>query len=185
MRKILCLLMLTALFVSCSSDDDNTDPNNGNGNNNGMIDEKIIGKWKVEYSKTIKPAVYNETTGKPEYNEDATIKEYEGNFGEPNIVPESSMFGDKDVWINIKNDNSIAAYHTGYPSTGYTPKTVTYKIENGLLKWQTKAENPYGVIKYSLDGNILVMEIIKAENTSGGATHLGYYTISRYSKITE
>lgn len=180
MRKLLPILLLAVLFISCSSDDDNEDPNNGNQNGKDMIDEKIIGKWKVEYSKTIKPAVYNETTGKPEYNEDATIKEYKGNWGEPNVVPESAMFDNKDIEIEITKENNIIV-----KPGGGNYKTILYKIDKGLLKWQTKSDNPYGVIKYSLDGNTLVMEIIKAESTSGGVTHLGYYTISRYSKITE
>lgn len=178
MKKILHLLVLTALFVSCSSDDD-TVPNNGNGNNNGIIDEKIIGKWKVEYSKTIKPAQFDEKTGKPVYNEDASIKEYDGNFGEPNIVPESSMFGDKDVWINIKNDNAIAAYHTSYPSIGYTPKEVSYKIEDGYLKQIFKDTSETLKYKYYFEDDKLVVELMPHQ------LNYNIYTISKYSKITE
>lgn len=176
MKKILYLLMITALFVSCSSDDDNTDPNNGNGNK-GMIDEKILGKWKVEYSKTIKPAIYNETTSKPEYNEDASVREYDGNFGEPDIVPGSGMFDINEYKIEIKSNNTIISTRANNNPT----ITVSYQIEDGYLKWISTGNTPYTIfIKYKLDNNKLIMEMVKATGIT-----LVEYRISEYSKITE
>lgn len=93
MRKILYLLILTVLCISCSSDDENNRSyGNENGNNNPTIDENLIGKWKVEYSKTIKPAQFDEKTGKILYGENALITEYNGDFGELDIFPESGIF---------------------------------------------------------------------------------------------
>ncbi len=132
MKKILYLLVLTALFVSCSSDDD-TDPNNGNGNNNGMIDEKIIGKWKVEYSKTIKGARFLED-GTLEIADNAVITEYEGDYtGHIEQTPKSGVFDYAEFKININKDNTILV-----SAAGKNTKTVYYKIEDGLLKWVDK-----------------------------------------------
>ncbi|MFT3994410.1 MAG: hypothetical protein QM660_08885 [Dysgonomonas sp.] len=177
MRKLLPILLLAVLFISCSSDDDNEDPNNGNQNGKDMIDEKILGKWKVEYSKTIKPAIYNETTGKVEYDEkEAKITVYEGNFGEPNVVPICGLFDTNEYNIEIKSDNSITVTRANNNPT----KSISYKIEDNNLKWQSGVNNPTGVVRYSLKNNLLTMELIKAEGAQ-----LTYYTISEYSKITE
>lgn len=173
MKKILYLLMLTALFVSCSSDDDNTDPNNGNGNK-GMIDEKILGKWKVEYSKTIKPAQFDEKTGKVSFEENALIREYLGNWGEPNVEPESGMFDPKEIRIEIKNDNTIVV-----SIGGGNPKTVSYKIENGYLKQTFKDRSETLKHKYYFEDSKLVMELLPNQ------LNYNIYTISKYSKIAE
>jgi len=178
MRKTFYLLMLTALFVSCSSDDDYekyTGPYD-DGNNNSMIDEKILGKWKVEYSKTIKPARYNETIGKPEYGKDAKIKEYYGNIGEPDISPLSGLFYHNEFQIEIKKDNSIISHRSVD-----NPKIINYEIEDGYLKWINKVDNSATVfIKYKLDGNKLTMETIRRIGFE-----LDEYRISEYSRITE
>lgn len=195
MRKILYLLMLTALFVSCSSDDD-TDPNNGNGNNNGMIDEKIIGKWKVEYSKTIKPAVYilNETDLKEKkelypnldlkiglnYPDNATLREYDGAL---TSEIKSYMFSDSERAIEITNDNLLKIYWFN-TSGGLVDakKDGTYKIEEVFLKYQTAKDNPMAIIKYQLENGILTMELINVEKS---ISPFQEYRISKYSKISE
>lgn len=178
MRKILSLLILPILFISCSSDDIIPDPNNGE---NSTIDEKILGKWKVEYSKKIEPAVYNETTGKVEYNEDAIITEYEGDWGKPGIIPESGMFDNNEIAIEIKNDNNIIV-----SIGGGNPKPIGYKIENGYLKRTSNIYKSTMNHKYSLKDGILTVELIGLELVDGELTpHLDYYKISRYSKITE
>lgn len=168
--------MLTALFVSCSSDDDNTDPNNGNGNN-GMIDEKILGKWKVEYSKTIKPAVYNETTGKVEYDEkEAKITEYDGNYTNDQTIPKSGMFSSDEIAIEIKNNNTINVSLAGV----IKPKEISYKIEDETLKWISTDPSYFFSAnhKYYFEGKILIIERMPQDK-------INEYTISRYSKITE
>lgn len=181
MRKLLPLILLTVFFIACSSDDDNTDPNkgnNGNENNSGMIDKNILGKWKVEYSKTISPAQFDEKNSEVSYASNASIIEYFGNWGEPNVVPKSGLFDQKEIRIKIQNDNTIIV-----SIGGGNPKTISYKIEDGYLKWQPSTWNtskPTGVIKYRLESNKLIMELVKAEGVL-----LTYYTISRYSKITE
>lgn len=188
MKKILSLLMLVALFVSCSSDDDNDPGNNGN----NMIDEKIIGKWKVEYSKTINPAVYIETQEELKklqetslvelklglnYPEDAKVIEYDGNFGEPNIIPNSGMFDMNEYQIEIKKNNSIISHRANNNPT----TSIFYKVEDGYIKWINTGDSPSTIfIKYKLDNNKLTMEMIK----STGIT-LMEYRISEYSRITE
>jgi len=174
MRKLLPILLLAVLFISCSSDDDN-DPNNGNQNGKDMIDEKIVGKWKVEYSKTIKPAQFDEKTGKVSYEENALIREYLGNWGtEPNIEVESSMFNNKDVEINIQNDNVISV-----KPGGGNHKSITYKIEDGYLKQTFKDTSETLKYKYYFEDGKLVMELIPHQ------LNYNIYTISKYSKITE
>lgn len=171
--------MLTALFVSCS--DDNNDP--GNGNKNSTIDERILGKWKVEYSKSIKPAAYNETTGKPDYNEKkADITEYFGNFGEPNIVPQSGMFDSNEYKIEINKNNTIISTRANNIPT----KTIYYKIENGNLYWVNKPLKPNegGNVfsyehKYKFENGKLTIERMPT------SSNFYEYAISEYSKITE
>lgn len=171
MRKLLHILMLSVLFVSCSSDE-NRIIDDGD---NGMIDEKIIGKWKVEYSKTIKPAIYNETSGKPEYNEnESVITEYKGNFGEPNTIPECGLFDVNEYNIEINANNYIFVTRVNNKPI----KSINYIIEGNYLKWQVGDNNPTAVVKYKLKDNRLIMELIKAEGMK-----LNYYTISEYSRI--
>lgn len=167
--------MLTTLFVSCSSDDD-TDPNNGN--NNGMIDEKIIGKWKVEYSKTIKGARFLDD-GTLEIADNAVTVEYYGNFGEPDIVPKSGLFDVNEYQIEIKKDNSIISTRANNNPT----KIIYYKIEDGLLKWVDapvkSTSNLVAEHKYRIENNKLIIERIPTQKNNY------YYTLSEYSKIEE
>lgn len=174
-NTLLFILLLSALFISCSSDDNN-DPNNGNQNGKDMIDEKIIGKWKVEYSKTIKPAQFDEAKGEVNYPENATMIEYNGDYtGHIDQTPKTGMFDYTEFKIEINNDNTILVSQAGKNNN-----TISYKIENSYLKWQTSKDSPTGVIKYRLENGKLILELIKAEGT-----HLTYYTISKYSKTTE
>lgn len=172
MRKLLPILLLAVLFISCSSDDD--DPNNGTQNGKNMIDEKILGKWKVEYSKTIMPAQFDEKTGKVAYEENALIREYLENLEKPHVKPESGMFDPKEIRLEIKKDNTIIA-----SIAGGNPKTVSYKIEDGYLKQTFKDTSETLKYKYYFEDGKLVMELIPH--------HLNFniYTISKYSKITE
>lgn len=164
--------MLSVLFVSCSSDE-NRIIDDGD---NGMIDEKIIGKWKVEYSKTIKPAIYNETSGKPEYNEnESVITEYKGNFdGTEATIPKSGIFDKSENSIEFRDNKNIIINIAGI----IKEKSITYNVEDNYLKWQVGANNPTAVVKYKLKDNRLIMELIKAEGMK-----LNYYTISEYSRI--
>lgn len=169
--------MLVALVVSCSSDD--AEPNNGKENNKGMIDEKILGKWKVEHSKTIKGARFLED-GTLEIAENAIITEYLGNWGEVDVVPKSSMFGDADVWVEIKKDLTIDAYHTSPTSSGFKPKTTTFdSIKDGLFIKIYGYPDKTHKLKYWFDKERLIIETITPELKGY------YYTISEYSKIKE
>lgn len=173
MKKILYLLMLTALFVSCSSDDNNTDQDNGN---KGMIDEKILGKWKVEYSKTIKGVRFLDD-GTIEIADNAVITEYNGNYtGYINQTPKSGLFDVAEFKIEIENNNSIIV-----SSAGKNKITISYKVEDGYLKWIKAGDRPYTIfIKYRLDNKKLTMEMVKATGIT-----LVEYRISEYSRITE
>lgn len=166
--------MLVALVVSCSSDDDNTDPNN-NGNNNGMIDEKILGKWKVEYSKTIYPAIYNQEIGKVEHKEDARITEYLGNYGEVGGSPNNGMFSSREIDIAIAKDNKVISN-----AVMEDPRTITFdSIKDGLfIKTYDYSTKTYK-LKYWFDKERLIIETITPELEGY------YYTISEYSKIKE
>lgn len=176
MKKILYLLVLTALFVSCSSDDDNTD--NNKKEENGMIDEKILGKWKVEYSKTIKGARFLDD-GTLEIAEGAIIIEYNGDYtGHIDQVPKSGIFDDAEFKIEIKDNNTIVS-----SVAGANNKAVYYKVENGLLIWVSNMSKPTSSLsqshKYKIENNKLIIERIPTKQN-------GYiYTISEYSKITE
>ncbi|NDV77833.1 hypothetical protein D0T57_02460 [Dysgonomonas sp. 511] len=162
------------MFASCSSDDDGTDGGK-QGNGTSMIDEKIVGKWKVEYSKTINPARYDEEKGDVLYPVDAVVTEYLGNYGEPDIIPESGLFNAKEVRIEINNKNSIIV-----SSVLEKDQAISYKIEDGYLKWIANSDQKV-CIKYKLNGNKLIMEMVAFENM----VHPNIYTISEYSKITE
>ena len=176
MRKLLPILLLAVLFISCSSDDDN-DPNNGNQNGKDMIDEKIVGKWKVEYSKTIKGARLLDD-GTLEIADNAVTTEYIGNFGEPNVIPNSGMFDTNEYKIEIKSDNTIISTRANNNPT----RTIYYKIEDGLLKWVESLKSTSIQSqdhKYKLENGKLTIERIPTMRNSYT------YTISEYSKITE
>lgn len=174
MKKLLAILMLLALFVSCS-DDDTTDPNNGNGNGKDMIDEKIIGKWKVEYSKTISPAAYNQQTGKVEHEEDARITEYLGNYGEIGLIISSGLFSSKEVDIEITKDKKVISN-----SVMEDPKTITFdSIKDGLFLKTIDYSTNIFKLKYRFDKEKLIIETITPEYNRYN------YTISEYSKIKE
>jgi len=167
MNKIIPVIILSLFLFACG-DDDNGESGGGNGNN--TIDKKILGKWKVEYSKYSNSAKYNEETGEFIDNENANIIEYFGNFGEPNIVPRCGMFDMKEVNIEVKESNTIII-----AIAGANNKTISYTINNGCIIWS-------GITaRYSIEGNTLVIEKIKNINGQYPGTH----TISKYSKITE
>ena len=171
MRKLLPILLLAILFISCSSDDDEQTGDNGDPI---TIDEAILGKWKVEYSKTVVPALFDEETGEVTYENNAIIREYFGNWGEPNIVPESGMFDVKEIRIEVKNDNTIIV-----SIGGNNPKTITYKVEDGYLKQIHKNSTLTTDRLYYFEGDELVIEEMP------NYYNFKYYTISRYSKIAE
>lgn len=186
MRKLLPILFLAVLFISCS-DDDNNDPGNGNQNGKDMIDEKIIGKWKVEYSKTIKPAQYDEEKKDVIYPIDASIVEYNGDYDGNSNLPISGMFDNREYQINIKSDNSIFMSLAGNSSNN---KTESYIIKEGYLLtggyWtginNTGTYIPFKYHKYSISGNTLTIEFIGIKENYQWTP---YYIISKYSKITE
>jgi len=178
MKKILALLLLAITLAACSGNDPKTDPDPEPGS---TIDNKLLGKWKVEYSKTIKPARYNPETGQIQYGKDPVTTEYFGDFdGYINTLPKTGMFDEKEVWIEILKDNKIKAYATD-PSSSTNPiGTCSYKIENGYLKGQNTTTNPIFLIKYYFEGKVLVMEYIGIEDPILLADR---YVISKYSKI--
>lgn len=173
MRKLLPILLLTVLFMSCSSDDDN-DPNNGYQNGKDMIDEKILGKWKVEYSKTIKGARFLDD-GSLEIADNATVTEYDGKYtGHVDQTPKSGIFNESEFKIDIKNDNSILV-----SIAGKNNGTISYKIDNGLLVSIASTPNLNHSHKYRLENGKLTIERIPTSYNNY------MYTISEYSKITE
>lgn len=175
MRKLLPILLLTVLFMSCSSDDDN-DPNNGNQNGKDMIDEKILGKWKVEYSKTIKGARFLDD-GSLEIADNATVTEYDGKLTSEIT---SYMFNNLERAIGITSDNYIKTYWFS-TSGGLTDanKDLYYKIDNGLLISIASTPNLNHSHKYRLENGKLTIERIPTSYNNY------MYTISEYSKITE
>lgn len=185
-KALLSILLLSALFISCSSDDDN-DPNNGNQNGKDMIDEKLIGKWKVEYSKTIKPAQFDEKTGKVNHPENAVITEYMGDYDGNNNQPVSGMFDNREYQINIKSDNNIYVSQTGSTSEN---KDESYNIKDGYILtggyWTGKNNTgiyiPFKYHRYSLSGNTLTIEFIGIKEDYQWTP---FYIISKYSKIAE
>lgn len=173
MKGISYLLILLALFISCSSDNDNEVPNNGNPNGKDIVDQKIVGKWKVEYSKSIKPAGY--VDGKLTWNENSKITEYEGNWGEINVVPESGMFDTKEIRIEIKEDKTIIS-----SIGGGNPKTTTcLSMKDGYITRQSNLSDDPMKYKYYFEGNILIIEVLTPYWINDT------YIISKYSKITE
>lgn len=175
MKKLLAIFMLLALFVSCS-DDDTTDPNNGNGNGKDMIDEKIIGKWKVEYSKTISPAIYNQQTGKVEHKEDARITEYLGNYEEIKEAPKSGLLSTEEVLIEFNKDKSVLVYDAWVVK----PKQLSFtSINNGLITKKEDYTDKTHKLKYRFDKEKLIIETITPEYNRYN------YTISEYSRIKE
>lgn len=172
MKQILALLIFAFTLIGCSDSDPKTDPEP----ENSTIDTRLLGKWKVEYSKTIQPAIYNKETGKPEYLEDAAIYEYFGDYdGIANIIPTSGMLDKLEVDIEVKENNTLIV-----SSVGKSDNIVLYKIEDNYLKWQGASSRTINVIKYYFEGNLLVMEYIEIETSGINADR---YTISKYSEI--
>ena len=165
--------MLVALVVSCSSDD--TEPNNGKDDNKGMIDEKILGKWKVEYSKTIKGARLLED-GTLEIADNAVITEYLGDYEETKEAPKSGLFSNEEVIIDLNKDKSVLVYDAWV----IKPKTITFdSIKDGLfIKIYDYSTKTYK-LKYWFDKDRLIIETITPELKEY------YYTISEYNKIKE
>lgn len=169
MNKILPVLMLTLFLFACGDDDNGS---SGNGENN-TIDKKLIGKWKVEYSKYSNSAKYNEETGEFVDNENAKIIEYFGNIGEPNVTVSTGMFDMKEYQIEIKEDNIIVVI-----ISGSKPKTLSYIIKDGYLMWNG---NTY---RYNIDTGELTIELLRIGSGIGNGI-AAIHKISRYSKIIE
>lgn len=199
MKKVLSiLLILMVLFMASCSDDKNT-PNSNGKDDEEQIDERLLGKWKVEYSKTITPAIYienEEDLNKRPNNQDlviglnhpddATVLEYFGNWGEPNVIPESGMFNRNEINIEItKNKNVVVSIGGGSPKTiSFNSINDGYLISGGSM--QNGVITPYTFYKYSFEGGGLIVELIRSENIDGSINPiLKEYRISKYSKITE
>ena len=182
------LASLSALFISCSSNDD-TDPENVK----STIDKNIIGKWNVEYSRDLSPARYIETEEELiilqkyykdsvfrigwNYTNDTKITEYSGNFNwEKSSFPKTGLFSSEEIWIEIKNDNTIVVASAG----SFKNISISYKIEDNYLKWKYDRGSITVFNKYSIKNGRLIMEIIKTENSP-----IFFYKLSEYSKITE
>ena len=179
-KALLSILLLSALFISCSSDDDN-DPNNGNQNGKDMIDEKLIGKWKVEYSKTIKGAKFLDD-GTLEIAENAVTTEYNG---EITSDINSYIFRDWERIVEFKDNNDLYVYDIGDKGVlvnkdNSAAKYSEYKIKDNIIEW-SNSRGQITIIprEYSLKNGELTIQIKPTTAT-------GYiYTISKYSKITE
>lgn len=191
MKRLVTLLMLLALpilYTSCSDKDD-PDPEKEN-----TIDERLIGKWKVEYSKTITPAVYvideadlkvkqekypslDLKIGVNPYGE-VSVSEYFGNYGEPDVVPRSSMFGNSDVWIDIKKSFTIDAYHTDPNEQGYKPKVFSFiKMNEGIILNGKGPSLKIPTWKYYFEKDLLVIELITPDLA------MNQYIVSKYSRL--
>lgn len=164
MRKLLPILFLAVLFISCSDDD-----NGGNDDENKTIDKRILGRWKVEYSIYATSAIYNEETKEFTIGQYAKVFEYFGNFGEPDIVPQTGLFDMKEYQIEIKDDNTIYVHRVENTNT-----SVIYRVEDGYIKWNGNT------LRYSIDNNELIIELLKI-----GDKYASSYSKSIYSKITE
>lgn len=194
MNKILYVLMLLALLVSCSSDNDDIDPNsnsnNGNGNNNGMIDEKILGKWKVEYSKNIYTFFPNAPVSADKYYK---IFEYDGSYdGTENSIPQAGFFIRKEISIEFTKEGDLIINHINnqsYDSVKEESTTTTYKVSNDSI--QLTGNYPLKA-KYHINGNNeLIIEnsysILKddPQYNSEFLTEKEGVVFSKYSKIKE
>lgn len=177
MRKLLHILMLSALFVSCSSDENRIIDDGGN----SMIDEKIIGKWKVEYSKTIKGAKLSDD-GVIEVADNAIITEYDG---KTSSEIKSYIFRDWERVIEFTDSNKLYVYDIGENGSllnkdNSAYKYSVYKVKGNVIEWEN-SRGQIGIIprEYSLKDNELIIQIKPTILT-------GYiYVISKYSKITE
>ncbi len=168
--KKLFLFLILLLFIACGDDD-----NGGSGNGeNKTIDKKLIGKWKVEYSKYSDSSKYNEETGEFVDGENAKIIEYFGTMGEINGAPKCGMFDMKEYQIEIKEDNTIIVSKSEHPYE----KTSPYIIKDGYLMWNG---NTY---RYNMDTGELTIELLKIGSGIGNGIAT-IHKISRYSKIKE
>lgn len=202
MRKI--LILLTALsFISCSSDDDEQ-----------LLREQILGKWQVEYSKTIYPAVYVESEdefdelkeiypdvnfklGVNILNEVSQVTEYIRDEKNQEIVPESAMFGwgVGDTMVEFMEGNFILdALYLDSETNKIMHESNEYnscKIEDGvIIKTSRYLPAPIELLddyfKYTIDKDILTIEYIKAKYPNGERYYLtNHYCISKYSRIAK
>lgn len=180
MRKLLPILLLAVLFISCSSDDENN-RSNGNGNNNPTIDENLIGKWKVEYSKTIKGAMLLDD-GTLKIAENAVITEYDGKI---TSKISSYIFSDWERFIEFTNNNELNVYDIGnngvLVNRDMRSKPYSaYKINGNIIEWMT-SQGQLIIIprEYSLKNGELIIELKPTIRTSY------IYVLSKYSKLTE
>lgn len=198
MKKLLAIFMLLALFISCS-DDDNTDPDNGNGNGKDMIDEKIIGKWKVEYSKMI----YEFNPPNPNSNLNCTyykIFEYNGDYdGTRETMPQAGLFDRSEIRLEFDKEGNMKLTYVAYkdPHFGITEErtgTVKYKTRNDsvFISSESGAVLPLPSTKYSFnEKGELVLGITSKipdhiwECTAEYLPQKENYLYSKYSKITE
>lgn len=179
MKKIIYLLMLTALFASCSDDDNYSTSTNGKANL--KIDERIIGRWKVVHSKTIIPCKYDWQTGKINYPEGANISEYDG----ASIHVSSGMFNTNEYNIDIRTNNTIETF--GGPRG---PITKYYQIvKDSLVSCDNLSDilypnsfNSYRKFhKYKYDRDTLVIEFTGAYEN--GVFKQRGYIISKYIRM--
>lgn len=144
MRKLLHILMLSALFVSCSSDENRIIDDGGN----SMIDEKIIGKWRVEYAKNI----YIEQFYK--------IFEYNGKYnGNENSIPQAGFFTRKEISIEFNKEGQLLInYVDKQPFSTIKEETITttYNITNDSI--QLTGNYPLKAKYYINSNNELIIE---------------------------
>lgn len=171
MKKILFPLLLLFILTGCKEEPKEK-----------LIDESILGKWKVEYSKTLRPADYNKETGEITTYEDTWAIEYFGDYEETKVRPQSGVFFESEIKINLMADNYVDVY---LPVRGsYDTDTLRhfyYEIRDGyMLDKQGPDYNPSQIIKYQIKNDSLILESIEQPKTTPQG-----YTISKYSKITE
>lgn len=168
---LFCLIFgATMFFTACNGKDDPTPPEPPA----PTIDEAILGKWKVEYCKMIRPAYIDEEWNVT-YRDDSRIVEYFGDFDQTGKEFGIGMFDAPEVWIEIRKDNKVRSYSTAvdfkYPQ--YT--TIDYEVRDGFLYffWGGREQT----LRYYFDKKgYLIVE-------RRPALPIFDYYYSRYSKI--
>ena len=168
MKKLLFLsFALLSVFVSCHNETPLVVPNE-------TIDEAILGKWRVEFSETIRGVRMraNETLeilpGLP--HDTITF------FGEPDTEITSFMFGRDENIIEIRNDNQIKLFRLNdRGGVTISREQVWYTTRNDTLFRQVgNVERPH---LYHLQNDTLTIRRIPIEPEWA-------YTISRYVRTS-
>lgn len=199
MKNVLFLL-ISLLLASCSSDDEQK-----------SLSNQIIGKWQVEYSKTIIPASiidsedefdelkvyypnFDFKLGLNVFSKEPMIFEYIRDENNPEKVPETGMFDrtQGDITIEFKNDYNRILIETLSLIDDEVVKQCEdkyYKQEEGLLLVESNYDLyavVYDELKYTIRNDTLTIETYKTKFLDGRRYYgaLGY-CISKYSRMNK